>query len=379
MPGLQEVDVDEPGKLLGDHLDQGSGQSGRRRGARLRGRRQDQRHFMGDDGVDHFQHLRGVTERAYRPARNERGLGRSLRSAGDHFRHSEQLRHRFLLEGVDRHVLRRARQAGVELVDVDDVERHVARHHRTHVEMDVVQAIDQAADVEVVGEPGCPHVAVQVHDVDGLAAGAHVDAVAADQHVVLGVASGQQHLVGGDGQGVLDHLVIDVDAVVVGIDTAAGLAEDLAARAFLDLDAGAFEDGLGGIDDAPDVTVGKRAEPAAGRTARGGVGEFPLLSRVSAAAGAGHGEHRRLFKMPKEGTVAPSHLFHSRHPLRRWRARRDRWGGFVVPSGISAVINQKRVRGERAPWGTICEAAGPPRRRPAWNSCRGCCWRSSWR
>ena len=86
------------------------------------------------------------------------------------------------------------RQTGEELVDVDLFVGEVAGHHRAHIEVDMLQGVAEAADIVVVGEPGFTHLPVQVEDLHGLAAGAHVDPLAAETEIVLRVATGQKHL-----------------------------------------------------------------------------------------------------------------------------------------------------------------------------------------
>ncbi len=179
-------------------------------------------------------------------------------------------------------------QACVILVDVEVLDRDVAAHHRPHVKVDVLEPVDQPANMIIVGERRMAQPAVDIDDVDGRAAGAHVDPPSPDDDIMIARAPRQHDFVGRRRETLLDEPPGKGHPVGRVVHRAAGLEKHLAAGALHHLDAGTLENRHGGVDDPLDIGVGEGAVPAAGMPPRDdGPGRMAFGGCTGTAAGHG--------------------------------------------------------------------------------------------
>ncbi len=86
-------------------------------------------------------------------------------------------------------------QGGIKGIEVNVLIGQLTGHYRPQIKMDVVQRLDQPADVVQVAQARFAGAArFQIEDEDGRAAGAQVDALAAQIEIGLAILAVQHYL-----------------------------------------------------------------------------------------------------------------------------------------------------------------------------------------
>ena len=126
--------------------------------------------------------------------------------------------------------------------------------------MDIVEALDQPADVVQVAQDGLAHLAgVDVEDVDSRAAGAQVDPLAAQVQIGAAILAVEHHVAVGRLQGSFDHGAREAHPVAGGVHLRAGRGQNVAALGVHHFHAGALQHAQGGVVDTLDIGIGERA------------------------------------------------------------------------------------------------------------------------
>ena len=199
MAGLERIDIDEADQHFGDRLHDGAGNRRRGRRAGLAGRQQQDRNAALHAGFEHAAGVLGEFHRRHDEAvgvGDERPGAEILLAAGDRVEHLQRRRDVLAHREAGADMLGRAHHAGVERVEIH-LERigNVARHHRPLEEMDVVQPLDETRGVvNVLQQRFAIFALLDIDHMHGSTRRAVVDALALDQHVVLGVLAVQREM-----------------------------------------------------------------------------------------------------------------------------------------------------------------------------------------
>ena len=276
--GLDRVHVDQPAKALRPGLRHRAGQVGRRRGAGL-GRRQQQDGHAALHGYP--QAFEGVgcelqrrDDEAVRLADERTGAPRGL-AAGDRVQHLEALLEVLVHRPARTDVLARAHHRAVERVDVQRVVvGDIARHAGPLEHVNVFAGIGDARHVVQVLRLGVPVQRVlRVRDHDGGAGGGEVHSRAAQVQVPPWVLAVQHQVSAGVLEGLFHQRARHAQAPVVAEHGAGrGAGFDAVGRGVGEPHP--FENPEGVVHDGEHAFVGKGSELSAGLSRPYGLDRF---------------------------------------------------------------------------------------------------------